>query len=202
MDLVRQLRREKGWSQEQLAAAAGLSRATIQRVEGGKVVPDRETTLALAGAFGVDASRIRLAAGLAARVHRVADITGERAPTVDELRLLPLAVRRVFAEFAASRAECDNVTRSMGESTERSSAAHRGRKEVVSECRRLAEAVAENPGDQGLRKAYREALARVGDLPADTGADEAVALAVRSQRALRDMSEKGMALTRLLLQFV
>lgn len=201
MDLVRQLRRAKGWSQEHLAVVSRLSRATIQRVEGGKVVPDKETALALAGAFGVDAAQIRLAAGLAARVHRVAAIMNERAPTAEELRSLTPEVGRVFAEFAAARSECEAATRAMKEAGERSSAAHRARMEALSRCTRLIAAVSESPGDAELRRAYSEALARVADLPVD-GADEAIALGDRSQRALGDLTDKGLALSRLLFQFV
>ncbi len=51
--LIRKLREERAWSQEHLAAAAGLSLRTIQRVEAeGKA--SAETRLALAGAFGVE----------------------------------------------------------------------------------------------------------------------------------------------------
>lgn len=51
-DLVRRLRNERGWSQEQLSAAAGLSLRTIQRVEG-EGVASRETKVCLAAVFGV-----------------------------------------------------------------------------------------------------------------------------------------------------
>ncbi|MDO6386660.1 helix-turn-helix domain-containing protein [Uliginosibacterium sp. 31-12] len=50
---IRKLREARAWSQEHLAAAAGLSLRTIQRVEAeGKA--SAETRLALAGAFGVE----------------------------------------------------------------------------------------------------------------------------------------------------
>lgn len=52
---IRKLREARAWSQEHLAAAAGLSLRTIQRVEAeGRA--SAETRLALAGAFGVELS--------------------------------------------------------------------------------------------------------------------------------------------------
>ena len=52
-DVVRRLRAERGWSQEQLAVAAGLSLRTIQRVEG-EGVASRETRVCLAATFDID----------------------------------------------------------------------------------------------------------------------------------------------------
>ena len=58
-DLVRQLRSKANWSQEDLAAASGLSIRTIQRVESdGKA--GLETRRALAAAFGVEARTLDL----------------------------------------------------------------------------------------------------------------------------------------------
>lgn len=50
--LVRRIRRERAWSQEQLACVAGLSLRTIQRVEADGSA-SLETNMALASAFGV-----------------------------------------------------------------------------------------------------------------------------------------------------
>ncbi|MCL1075935.1 helix-turn-helix domain-containing protein [Shewanella dokdonensis] len=52
-EVVKNLRKNAGWSQEQLAQAAGISLRTIQRVEtAGK--SSRETKLCLAATFNVD----------------------------------------------------------------------------------------------------------------------------------------------------
>jgi len=48
---IRQLRTEKAWTQEELAAAAGISARTVQRAEEGQM--SAETLKALAKAFGV-----------------------------------------------------------------------------------------------------------------------------------------------------
>lgn len=49
---IRQLRLEKGWSQEQLATIAGLSTRTIQRIENGEQA-SLDTLTAIAAALGL-----------------------------------------------------------------------------------------------------------------------------------------------------
>lgn len=59
---LRELRVRRGWSQEQLAEASGVSVRTIQRLEGGRS-PGRATALALAAALDVDAEELAGPAG-------------------------------------------------------------------------------------------------------------------------------------------
>lgn len=54
---VRRLRTERGWSQDQLAVASGLSLRTIQRVEA-EGAASRETRVSLAATFGVQLSEL------------------------------------------------------------------------------------------------------------------------------------------------
>jgi transcriptional regulator with XRE-family HTH domain len=49
--VLRQLREERGWSQEQLAAQAGLNRSYLGEVERGSAVPSLITVSKLAGAL-------------------------------------------------------------------------------------------------------------------------------------------------------
>lgn len=49
---IRQLRLDKGWSQEQLATIAGLSTRTVQRIENGEQA-SLETLTAIASAMGL-----------------------------------------------------------------------------------------------------------------------------------------------------
>jgi molybdate-binding protein/DNA-binding XRE family transcriptional regulator len=49
---VRQVREERGWSQQELAERAGLSRTGISAIEAGRLVPSTAAALALAAAFG------------------------------------------------------------------------------------------------------------------------------------------------------
>jgi len=60
--IVRKLRLEKGWSQEQLAELCDLSVRTIQRIERGQK-PSLESLKALASVFELDVSELSGAAG-------------------------------------------------------------------------------------------------------------------------------------------
>lgn len=51
--LIRSMRRERGWTQEQLALILGINVRTVQRLERGGV-PSLETAQGLASAFGRD----------------------------------------------------------------------------------------------------------------------------------------------------
>ncbi|MEJ4103005.1 helix-turn-helix transcriptional regulator [Corynebacterium mastitidis] len=53
-DRVRKAREYAGLTQQDLADAAGIGRATITRIEQGKTVPRRPTIVSLALATGVD----------------------------------------------------------------------------------------------------------------------------------------------------
>ena len=55
--LIRKLREDRAWSQEHLAAVAGLSARTIQRVEA-EGSASRETRMAIASALGVDLAQL------------------------------------------------------------------------------------------------------------------------------------------------
>lgn len=51
-NLIRQFREERGWSQQELADRAGLSRAGVSAIEMGKLVPSTVAALSLAKIFG------------------------------------------------------------------------------------------------------------------------------------------------------
>ena len=54
MNTLRDLRKAKGWSQERLAQAAGVSTSTVYVHEAGKRTAEDSTILAYAGALKVD----------------------------------------------------------------------------------------------------------------------------------------------------
>lgn len=58
-DIIKDLRLQKSWTQEQLAGAAGLSLRTIQRVEKDGVC-SLETNQALAAVFNIDQNTLRV----------------------------------------------------------------------------------------------------------------------------------------------
>ena len=59
--LIRKLREDRAWSQEHLAAVAGLSARTIQRVEA-EGSASRETRMAIAAALGIEVSQLNRSA--------------------------------------------------------------------------------------------------------------------------------------------
>lgn len=56
--LIQKLRLKRGWSQQQLAEASGLSARTIQRIEAGQT-PSVETLKSIAAVFEVDFSTLQ-----------------------------------------------------------------------------------------------------------------------------------------------
>jgi len=89
--IVLRERRERGWSQERLADAAGLNLRTIQRVECGSPCSG-ETILALAAALNVDASRLRAAAPHRRAQPLVPGRGGAQVKWVGALLCLPAVV--------------------------------------------------------------------------------------------------------------
>ncbi|MFO0892298.1 MAG: substrate-binding domain-containing protein [Isosphaeraceae bacterium] len=71
---VRAFRDRMGWSQDELATRAGLSRAGVSAIETGRLIPSTAAALALAGAFGCTVEDLfRL-------THAGARATGDRSP--------------------------------------------------------------------------------------------------------------------------
>ncbi len=61
---LRSLRKARGWTQEELAAASGLTRSHISRLEGGDIqLPSRDRLLRLATALGTTPDDLLAAAG-------------------------------------------------------------------------------------------------------------------------------------------
>lgn len=56
--VLRQLREERGWSQEQLAALAGINRSYLGEVERGRAMPTLTTVSKLAGALEIRLSSL------------------------------------------------------------------------------------------------------------------------------------------------
>lgn len=55
---IRQLRQERGYTQEDLAHASGITVTTLVRIEGAKANPTWATVVKLASALGVSVGRI------------------------------------------------------------------------------------------------------------------------------------------------
>jgi transcriptional regulator with XRE-family HTH domain len=70
---VQVFRESRGWSQEQLAEAAGVSRQTISSVERGVRLPDVGTLQAIAGALDVQSQLLLEPSRGAVEVERIRD---------------------------------------------------------------------------------------------------------------------------------
>ncbi len=66
--IIRKLRLERGWSQEQLAELSGLSVRTIQRIERGQK-PSLETLKSLAAVFDLEVSELTTEADMSSQVN-------------------------------------------------------------------------------------------------------------------------------------
>ncbi len=77
---IRRWRQERNWSQEHLAAIAGIGLRTIQRIENGEKASP-ESTMALAAAFGVDATM--LSVDVEAEARKATELKAEE----DEARM-------------------------------------------------------------------------------------------------------------------
>jgi putative transcriptional regulator len=58
LNRVKELRAARGWTQEQLAAAAGVSRQSINSIERNRYVPSLELALTFARVFGCSTDEI------------------------------------------------------------------------------------------------------------------------------------------------
>ena len=85
---VRASREGRGWSQERLAEAAGLSRDAISRIERGDREPKLATLEAIAAAVGVDVARLMAVGKKPSRIpHRArqqrADVIAQVLSTLE-----------------------------------------------------------------------------------------------------------------------
>lgn len=88
---VRDLRTERSWSQDHLAAAAGVSLRTVQRVEGGYACA-ADTLMALAAAFGISAAELTSLVPASTNDGRVLGLTARQAAWIGLVLALPAAI--------------------------------------------------------------------------------------------------------------
>src|SRR5687768_18575262 len=70
-DRVRQLRKKKGWTLEQLSAACGVSRSMLSQIERNQANPTLAVAFRIAQAFGMSLGRLVDAPGSASRIDVV-----------------------------------------------------------------------------------------------------------------------------------
>jgi transcriptional regulator with XRE-family HTH domain len=115
--VIKSAREVKGWTQEQLADASGVSRPTIQRWEQGKNIPEPETARAAFMALELDPRRIPVLLGYVTAAEmglgeelpraRNADPTVEEALRILEDPNVPAAKKAEWLAFLRFRAQED-----------------------------------------------------------------------------------------------
>jgi XRE family transcriptional regulator, regulator of sulfur utilization len=201
MDLLRRLRQAKGWSQDHLAAAAVVSKATIQRIEAGQSVPSLSTAQSLGAALSVDADEIRKHAGFQFRLSKVMDVLLQRDPSEHELELLPARVRKVLVTFCDARTALTNSQQKLSCASQRVTAAFKSVLETVGAFdKRFIAAAGYPPTRETLEDL--EALQRFADAAQAEHTASTVAFREASEeldRANEAFVEAGLGITRLLL---
>jgi len=89
--IVRRERRVRGWSQDQLATAAGLNLRTVQRVERGSACSG-ETLQALASALKLSTSKLTKAAPGTRQRPRVLGLSSSRSMWIGAVLCLPALI--------------------------------------------------------------------------------------------------------------
>ena len=89
--IVRRERRVRGWSQDQLAGAAGLNLRTVQRVERGSACSG-ETLQALASALNLSTSKLTKAAPSTRQRPRVLGLSSSRSMWIGAVLCLPALI--------------------------------------------------------------------------------------------------------------
>ncbi len=82
---IKQLRRERGWSQGELAARLGGDPGQISRYETGKISPSIDVVVKLAETFGVSADYLLIDGAARRPLHAPTDLLGERLNQLDQL---------------------------------------------------------------------------------------------------------------------
>ncbi|MFC3024641.1 2TM domain-containing protein [Vibrio zhugei] len=81
--IIRKLRLQRGWSQEQLSQFTGLSSRTIQRIEKGQT-PSLESLKSLAAVFEIDVNDLQMEPNMNSKLY----VTDEERQALDAVRKL------------------------------------------------------------------------------------------------------------------
>jgi DNA-binding XRE family transcriptional regulator len=203
MNLLRQLRKAKGLSQDQLAQAAGIGKATVQRIERGRCLPNWETAMSLAAVLDCDATSLRYGAGLAAEVSKLATISLTRDATPTELRPLPEKLREVFLDYYESRKALVAANKVTEEAMASWVALFREQSNVHRDCAAKLSVALAHPLDPSAQQQFLDALARAKELhetPTPPNADVLFTMK-HGMGALEAFNAASLRVTQVLLQF-
>ncbi len=204
MNTIRQARVAKGWSQQQLAEAAQLSRVTVQRIERGSTHMTQETAASLGAALGLDGASLRYTEGVAGALTQVMAIVNERHATPSELARLPSSERATIAAFQEARAELARST----DALEAAGVAFTKALEGVGQAAALQHAAffgyLRRIDDEDARAAYEATVIVQSEQQAALTAAQAncSAMGQRQMEALGHFVETGIAVNRLLFRFI
>lgn len=81
--MIRQLRQEYGWKQEELGRRVGASKQSVSNWENGNIMPSIDVLLRLADCFGVSTDYL-----LGRTAERTLDTSGLTSPEITHLQML------------------------------------------------------------------------------------------------------------------
>lgn len=87
---IAQLRQDRGWTQKELAAKAGITQNHVSRIEKGRMIPRRGTLNALAEAFSVNVDDLEALASVPDKniEERIAKEDPDLAALISQIPLL------------------------------------------------------------------------------------------------------------------
>lgn len=190
MNLVKELRERKGWSQEHLAAVSGVGKRTIQRVEAGEVLPSAETAMALAEHLETLPNEIMNWSGLRSHLRACLAAWNSRPPTKHELQGVPSHLRPLFAAFHDGMASLKSCQDSFARLTEESHRLHERAMSILDESGADLRAVSLAVDPASALEALNRIMAR------RAAWDDAQALQADLRERLRQTSERMMRTSR------
>lgn len=106
--IVKQLRQERGWSQQEVADRVGLNKMTISQYENGKRKPSFEMIEALAAVFHVDLNYLL---GFTDKIEKPAG--DETDPSANKYLAVTLAEIQLIEAFRHAGAETQDAIRAI-----------------------------------------------------------------------------------------
>ncbi|WP_370980426.1 2TM domain-containing protein [Agaribacterium sp. ZY112] len=97
--IIRKLRLQRGWSQDQLSQISGLSTRTIQRIERGQK-PSLESLQSLAAAFETSVAELQQEPTMHKETHEHIHITEDEKIAIDQVRAIKGFYSHLFTYIA------------------------------------------------------------------------------------------------------
>ena len=98
MNRIKQLRKEKGITQENLSAMVGISQVTVSEYENGRNYPSVENLLKIADHFGVSTDYLLERSNIRGTL-KAGEYTGDEAELLNNYRSLPPSERAMVRAY-------------------------------------------------------------------------------------------------------